>query len=82
MFEASKCVVRHSSPDYGYYRQAAAKSEDHNSKNPTLAVERKILRCSYRMVRELGNIALALPLPHPRRQPPKSGGATHSRAFG
>jgi transposase len=62
-FEAAKCAARHSSPDYGYYRKLAAKRDGHNGKNPTLAVERKILRRCYHTLRELGDAALALPVP-------------------
>ena len=39
----------------------AAKHDGHNGKNPTLAVERKILRRCYHTPRELGDAALALP---------------------
>ena len=35
----------------------------HSGKNPTLAVERKILRRSYHTLRELGDAALAMPVP-------------------
>ena len=34
-----------------------------SGKNPTLAVERKILRRSYHTLRELGDAALAMPVP-------------------
>ena len=33
----------------------------HSGKNPTLAVERKILRRCYHILRELGDAALAFP---------------------
>ena len=46
-----------------YYHQLAAKRDGHNGKNPTLAVERKILRRCYHRLRELGDTALALPIP-------------------
>ena len=69
-FEAAKCAARRGSPDYGYYRKLAAKHDGHNGKNPTLAVERKILRRCYHTLRELGDAALALPVPEPRRWPP------------
>ena len=59
-FEAAKCAARRSSPDYAYYHQLAAKRDGHNGKNPTLAVERKILRRCYQRLRELGDAALAL----------------------
>jgi transposase len=65
-FEAAKCAARRGSPDYAYYRRLAAKHEGHNGKNPTLAVERKILRRCYHMLRELGDAALALPDPTPQ----------------
>jgi transposase len=60
-FEAAKCAARHHSPDYDYYHKLAAKHDGHNGKNPTLAVERKILRRCYHTLRELGDTALALP---------------------
>jgi transposase len=62
-FEAAKCAARRGSPDYAYYRRLAAKRDGHNGKNPTLAVERKILRRCYHTLRELGDAALALPVP-------------------
>ena len=46
-FEAARCAARRGSPDYAYYHQLAAKRDGHNGKNPTLAVERKILRRCY-----------------------------------
>jgi transposase len=64
-FEAAKCAARRSSPDYGYYHKLAAKHDGHNGKNPTLAVERKILRRCYHTLRELGDAALAMPVPKP-----------------
>jgi len=60
-FEAAKCAARRGSPDYGYYHKLAAKHDGHNGKNPTLAVERKVLRRCYHTLRELGDAALALP---------------------
>ena len=62
-FEAAKCAARRGSPDHAYYHQLAAKHDGHNGKNPTLAVERKILRRCYHTLRELGDAALALPDP-------------------
>ena len=62
-FEAAKCAARRGSPDYAYYRNLAAKRDGHNGKNPTLAVERKILRRCYHTLRELSDAALALPVP-------------------
>ena len=62
-FEAAKCAARRGSPDYGYYHRLAAKHDGHNGKNPTLAVERKILRRCYHTLRQLGDAALALPVP-------------------
>ena len=62
-FEAAKCAARRGSPDYAYYRKLAAKHDGHNGKNPTLAVERKILRRCYHTLRELGDAALAMPVP-------------------
>jgi transposase len=60
-FEAAKSAARRGSPDYAYYRKLAAKRDGHNGKNPTLAVERKILRRCYHTLRELGDAALTLP---------------------
>jgi transposase len=62
-FEAAKCAARRGSPDYTYYHGLAAKRDGHNGKNPTLAVERKILRRCYHSLRELGDAALAMPVP-------------------
>jgi hypothetical protein len=59
-FEAGKCAARRSSPDYAYYHKPAAKHDGHNGKNPTLVVERKILRRRYNTLRELGDAALAM----------------------
>jgi transposase len=64
-FEAAKCAARRGSPDYAYYRKLAAKHDGHNGKNPTLAVERKILRRCYHTLRKLGDAALALPVGEP-----------------
>ena len=44
---------------------ARGQPDGHNGKNPTLAVERKILRRCYHTLRELGDAALALPVPEP-----------------
>jgi transposase len=65
-FEAAKCAARPGSPDYAYYQRLAAKHDGHNGKNPTLAVERKILRRSYHTLRALGDDALAMPGPQVR----------------
>jgi transposase len=65
-FEAAKCAARRGSPDYVYYRRVAAKRDGRNGKNPALAVERKILRRCYHTLRELGEIALAMPVPEPK----------------
>jgi transposase len=62
-FEAAKSAARRSSPDCSYYHKLAAKHDGHNGKNPTLAVERKILRRCYHTLRELGDGALAIPTP-------------------
>ncbi len=59
-FEAAKCAARHRSPDYAYYQRLAARPD--SGKNPTLAVERKILRRSYHTLRELGDAALSMPV--------------------
>jgi transposase len=68
-FEAAKCAARRGSPDYAYYHRLAAKHDGHNGKNPTLAVERKILRRCYHTLRQLGDAALALP-DTPRQEVP------------
>jgi len=65
-FEAAKCAARRGSPDYGYYRKLAAKRDGHNGKNPTLAVERKIVRRCHHTLRELGDAAVALPVAEPQ----------------
>jgi len=67
-FEAAKCAARRGSPDYGYYHKLAAKHDGHNGKNPTLAVERKILRRCYHTLRELGDAALGLPDTQPHQE--------------
>ena len=59
-FEAAKCAARRGSPDYAYYRRLADKPA--SGKNPTLAVERKLLRRCYHTLRELGDAALTPPL--------------------
>ena len=61
-FEAAKCAARRGSPDYAYYHTLAAKHDGNNGKNPTLAVERKIVRRCYHTLRELGDAALAMPV--------------------
>jgi transposase len=66
-FEAAKCAARRGSPDCAYYDRLAAKRDGHNGKNPTLAVERKILRRSYHTLRELGDAALAMPVAEPEQ---------------
>jgi transposase len=68
-FEAAKCAARRGSPDYAYYHKLAAKHDGHNGKNPTLAVERKILRRCYHTLRELGDAVLALPDTPPQEVP-------------
>ena len=60
-FEAAKCAARRGSPDYAYYHEVAARPD--SGKIPTLAVERKILRRCYHTLRELGDAALAMPVP-------------------
>jgi transposase len=60
-FEAATCAARRGSPDHAYYRKLAARPD--SGKNPTLAVERKILRRSYHTLRELGDAALTMPIP-------------------
>src|SRR6476646_6543063 len=67
-FEAAKCAARHGSPDHAYHQRLATKHDGHNGKNPTLAVERKILRRSYHTLRELGDAALALPDTRPQQE--------------
>src|SRR6201993_3975923 len=67
-FEAAKCAARRGSPDYAYSRKPAAKRDGHNGKNPTLAVERKILRRCHHPPRDLGDAALALPDTRPQQE--------------
>jgi transposase len=59
-FEAAKCAARPGSPDCAHYRRLADKPG--SGKNPTLAVERKLLRRCYHTLRELGDAALAPPV--------------------
>ena len=59
-FEAAKCAARPGSPDYAYYQRVAATRD---GKRAALAVERKLLRRCYHTLRELGDAALALPIP-------------------
>src|ERR1700757_3586347 len=61
VFEAAKCAPRRGSPDCAYYHQLAAKHDGHNGKNPTLAVQRKLLRRCYHTLRALGDAALSAP---------------------
>jgi transposase len=60
-FEGAKCAARRGSPDYAYYHRVAARPG--NGKDPTLAVERKLLRRCYHTLGELGDAALAPPVP-------------------
>src|SRR6202171_347478 len=60
-FEAAKCAARRGSPDYAYYHKLAARPD--SGQLPTRAVERKILRRCYHTLRELGDAALAMPIP-------------------
>ena len=64
--EAAKSAARRGSPDHGYYHKLAGKHDGHNGKNPTLAVERKILRRCYHTLRALGDAALAMPSAQPQ----------------
>lgn len=64
-FEAAKCAARRGSPDHAYYEHLAARP--HNGKNPTLSVERKLLRRCYHTLRELGDTALAMPATEPHQ---------------
>jgi len=66
-FEVAKSASRRGSPDYAYYHKLAAKHDHKNGKNPTLAVERKVLRRCYHSLRELGEAALALPDTRPQQ---------------
>jgi transposase len=59
-FEAAKSASRHGSPDYAYYSRLAA--HPGSGKEPTLAVERKLLRRCYHTLRQLGDAALAMPV--------------------
>ena len=63
-FEAAKCAARPGSPDYAYYHQVAERTRGNkqtSGKNPTLAVERQLLRRCYHTLRALGDAALAIP---------------------
>jgi transposase len=53
-------AARRGFPDYAYYHRVA--SRPGNRKNPTLAVERKLLRRCYHTLRALGDAALAPPV--------------------
>src|SRR3984893_6550715 len=64
--EAAQSARRPGPPDHGYDHNLAATQHGHNGKNPTLAVERKILRRCYHTLRELGDAALAMPVPEPQ----------------
>jgi transposase len=68
-YEAAKCAARPGSPDYAYYHQVAQRmrgTKQASGKNPTLAVERKLLCRCYHTLRELGDAALAPPTPEPQ----------------
>jgi transposase len=60
VFEAAKCAARRGSPDHAYYSRLAARPD--SGKQPTLAVERKLLRRCYHTLRPLGDAALAMPV--------------------
>ena len=60
VFEAAKCASRPGSPDYAYYHTVAARR---GGKRATLAVARKLLRRVYHTLRELGDAAIAMPIP-------------------
>jgi len=55
LFEAAQCARRRSSPDHGYYLQAA---ERLGGNRACLSVARKLLKRSYHTLRELGEEAL------------------------
>jgi len=78
-FEAAKCAARPGSPDYAYYHQVAQRmraKRQTSGKNPTLAVERKLLCRCYHTLRELGDAALA-----PPTQPTRPPEMHHARAM-
>jgi len=60
-FEAAKCAARHGSPDYAYYHRLAARRD--SGKTRRWRSNGKILRRSYHTLRELGDAALAMPVP-------------------
>jgi transposase len=62
-FEAAKSATHRGSPDYAYYHAVAARRD---GKRATLAVARKLLRPCHHSLRELGDLALALPNPTPQ----------------
>ena len=70
-FEAAKCAARPGPPTMPTTSGWRPNTTADNGKNPTLAVERKILRRSYHTLRELGDAALAMPVPEERGWPPK-----------
>jgi transposase len=59
-FEAAKCAARPGSPDHAHYQKVAARKDGTRA---TLAAERKVLRRCYHILRELGDAALAKPIP-------------------
>jgi transposase len=66
LFEAAQCAARKSSPDHAYYLKVRDRI-DHN--RACLSVARKICRRACRILRDLGDAALAPPEPTPRRDP-------------
>jgi len=60
LFEAAQVARRSGSPDRDYYTQAA---ERLGSNRACLSVARRLLKRSYHTLRELGEAALALPVP-------------------
>lgn len=54
-FEAAKCAARTRATNYTYHYRIAV---SHDGKDPTLAVERNLLRRSHHILCELGDAAL------------------------
>jgi transposase len=67
LFEAAQCAARRSSPDHAYYLKVRDRI-DHN--RACLSVARKICRRACRILKDLGDAAMAAPkAPSARREP-------------
>lgn len=66
LFEAAQCAARKSSPDHAYY----VRVRDHIDHNRAcLSVARKLCRRACRILKDLGDAAMAPPEPPARRDP-------------